>query len=220
MMDQTSDDIGSDSDDINLTIARANDFQKTVDDYQNVEVERATNLNNITKIVGRLLKKSNVSMGTQTDYVEFADSGDNNSSMPLSIGIEPKPDEEISNPIQRSPTMKSPSSKFNRAFTIRPSAENSLSLYGKPNQMLGGMDESRLKELHMNLNQIINKHKKKKESQIKKDLDQGKYIWTTPAMILCFLSNTVEQATQLMAKRSETDISPGTEISEAKSALD
>ena len=47
----------------------------------------------------------------------------------------------------------------------------------------------------MRLNQIINKHKKKKEGKIFKDLDQGKYIWTTPALILVFLQNVIEAQT-------------------------
>ena len=74
--------------------------------------------------------------------------------------------------------------------------DNSLSYYGKPRSLLGSVDDAKMGELHMRLNQLINKHKKKKEGRVAKDLDAGKYIWTTPAMILLFLQNTIEKYTR------------------------
>ena len=51
------------------------EYDQKCDDYQNIEVERTNNLNNMQKIITRLLKKGNVPVGTQTDPVEGLDYG-------------------------------------------------------------------------------------------------------------------------------------------------
>ena len=45
-------------------------YDTACNDYQDVEVERTANLNNMQKIVSRLLKKGNIATGTQTDPIE------------------------------------------------------------------------------------------------------------------------------------------------------
>ena len=45
-------------------------FESACNDYQDTEVERTNNLNNMQKIITRLLKKGNVATGTQTDPIE------------------------------------------------------------------------------------------------------------------------------------------------------
>lgn len=39
-------------------------YDAACEDYQNTEVERTNNLNNMSKIIQRLLKKGNVPIGT------------------------------------------------------------------------------------------------------------------------------------------------------------
>ena len=39
-------------------------YDNACNDYQNIEMERTNNLNNIAKIITRLLKKGNVQMAT------------------------------------------------------------------------------------------------------------------------------------------------------------
>ena len=54
------------------------DYDATCNEYHDIEVERATNLNNMQKIITRLLKRGNVTVGTQTDPIEgFTDIGIN-----------------------------------------------------------------------------------------------------------------------------------------------
>ena len=70
MADVESENISSDSD-LQLAENKAASFyDNACDDYQNTEVERTNNLNNISKIITRLLKKGNVPVATQTDPVE------------------------------------------------------------------------------------------------------------------------------------------------------
>ena len=45
------------------------EYDRACADYHSTEVERTNNLNNLQKIVNRLLKKGNVSTGTQTDPI-------------------------------------------------------------------------------------------------------------------------------------------------------
>jgi len=45
-------------------------FDKTCNDYHDIEVERTDNLNNMNKIISRLLKRGNVAVATQTDPIE------------------------------------------------------------------------------------------------------------------------------------------------------
>ena len=45
-------------------------FDSACADYQDTEVDRTNNLNNMQKIITRLLKKGNVTIGTQTDAIE------------------------------------------------------------------------------------------------------------------------------------------------------
>jgi len=70
MADVESENISSDSD-LQLAENKAASFYDAAcNDYQSTEVERTNNLNNISKIITRLLKKGNVAMSTQTDSVE------------------------------------------------------------------------------------------------------------------------------------------------------
>lgn len=75
MAEVESEEITSDSD-IQLAednIRAVNSYQDVCRDYHNTEVERTNNLNNMQKIIARLLKKGNVATGTQTDPVDFGD---------------------------------------------------------------------------------------------------------------------------------------------------
>lgn len=62
--DKESSNVSSDSD-LMLADNKASGFyDKACEDYQGMEVERTNNLNNISKIIQRLLKKGNVPIGT------------------------------------------------------------------------------------------------------------------------------------------------------------
>ena len=55
----------------------------------------------------------------------------------------------------------------------------------------GGIEEIKLKELHMRLNILLNRHRKKKDEA--KDIgDLGKFAWATPKLILIYLKNVIE----------------------------
>ena len=70
MAEVESENISSDSD-LQLAENKATAFYDTAcDDYANTEVDRTNNLNNMSKIINRLLKKGNTPVGTQTDPVE------------------------------------------------------------------------------------------------------------------------------------------------------
>ena len=45
-------------------------YDKNCDEYQDTEVERTNNLNNMQKIINRLLKKGNTATGCQTEDLE------------------------------------------------------------------------------------------------------------------------------------------------------
>lgn len=45
-------------------------YDNACSDYADTEIERTNNLNNMQKIITRLLKKGNTQMGTQTDPIE------------------------------------------------------------------------------------------------------------------------------------------------------
>jgi len=71
---ESSDAISSDSD-LQLQDGKAvGFFEGACEDYQNTEVERAANLNNMNKIITRLLKKGYESTGSQTDPIDGLDS--------------------------------------------------------------------------------------------------------------------------------------------------
>ncbi len=62
--DVESEALSSDSD-MQLEGNKANDYyDKQCDDYADTEVERTANLNNMQKIITRLLKKGNTAIGT------------------------------------------------------------------------------------------------------------------------------------------------------------
>lgn len=68
--DVESEQLSSDSD-LQLENNKAEGFyDKQCDDYAETEIERTANLNNMQKIITRLLKKGNTAIGTQTDSVE------------------------------------------------------------------------------------------------------------------------------------------------------
>lgn len=68
-----------------------------------------------------------------------------------------------------------------------PPIENQMGTYGKPIVMQGEFDENRLKDLHMRLNKLINKFRRKHEGKVNKELETAKLIWTVPTLILFFL---------------------------------
>lgn len=45
-------------------------YDTTCNEYQETEIERTNNLNNMQKIINRLLKKGNTMVGTQTEPLE------------------------------------------------------------------------------------------------------------------------------------------------------
>ena len=68
--DVESDALSSDSD-LQLAEGKAVGwYDGACNDYQDTEVERTNNLNNMQKIITRLLKKGNVTISTQTDPIE------------------------------------------------------------------------------------------------------------------------------------------------------
>ena len=70
MADVESEELSSDSDMQLQDNKAAPYFNDACNDYQDVEVDRTNNLNNMQKIINRLLKKGNVAIGCQTDDVD------------------------------------------------------------------------------------------------------------------------------------------------------
>ena len=73
MAEVESEEITTDSD---IQLAEDNSkavtsYDEACNDYHNTEVERTNNLNNMQKIITRLLKKGNVTVGTQTTEESF-----------------------------------------------------------------------------------------------------------------------------------------------------
>ena len=73
MAEVESEEITTDSD---IQLAEDNSkvvtsYDEACNDYHNTEVERTNNLNNMQKIITRLLKKGNVTVGTQTSEESF-----------------------------------------------------------------------------------------------------------------------------------------------------
>ena len=73
MAEVESEELSSDSDIQIVTndLKSVSNYDDACNDYQNTEVERTNNLNNMQKIITRLLKKGNVVTGTQTDPSDF-----------------------------------------------------------------------------------------------------------------------------------------------------
>ena len=144
-----------------------------------------------------MLKRSNRAIGTQTDPVQFSN-GEEEVDMEArartsSVGggvinspvSEPKTDEaENSLPERKS----SVPVKRRASMGVRlPPVENQMGTYGKPQIMQGEIDEAKLRELHMRLNKIINKFRRKNDGKVNKELETNKLVWTIPSMILYFL---------------------------------
>ena len=51
-------------------IARNEQLMQTMNDYQDLNLERTQNLNHINMIIARLMKKGNFTIGTQTDPIQ------------------------------------------------------------------------------------------------------------------------------------------------------
>ena len=60
-----SEELSSDGD-LRLATNR-DDYNEVCDEYSKTEVKRTNNLNNMHKIIGRLLKKGNMNVGCQTE---------------------------------------------------------------------------------------------------------------------------------------------------------
>ena len=95
MDDVTSENISSNSSENEMMKINIEAYQDQMNQYQDAEVVRTNNLNNIQRIVGRLLRKGNRAFGTQTDPVEGLDNvsqqnqdqsfrGNNNQSVMIS----------------------------------------------------------------------------------------------------------------------------------------
>jgi hypothetical protein len=70
MADVESEDLSSDSDMQLAENTAAKFYDAACNDYSETEIERTNNLNNMQKIISRLLKKGNIAIGTQTDQIE------------------------------------------------------------------------------------------------------------------------------------------------------
>ena len=85
-MEEVSEHISTDSD-LGLTTPNSientitNGYDQACKEYSSTEVERTNNLNNMQKIIKRLLKKGYVSSGTQTDPFQPEDILSNSESL-------------------------------------------------------------------------------------------------------------------------------------------
>ena len=73
MDDVTSENISSNSSENEMMRINVEAYQDQMNQYQDAEVVRTNNLNNLQRIVGRLLRKGNRAIGTQTEPVEGLD---------------------------------------------------------------------------------------------------------------------------------------------------
>ena len=89
-------------------------------------------------------------------------------------------------------------------------------------------DNEKLGELHMRLNMLlaipVKKIKAKEKNSLKTSgaqeiLEAGKQVWTTPAMLVLFLQNTIELCTPTPVDGDATPLSPGTALQGATEEL-
>ena len=62
--DEDSSDLGSDSSDPEIQHMRIQAYSGVVQQYQSLKVARNENLKNLNKLVGRLMEKGNIQVGT------------------------------------------------------------------------------------------------------------------------------------------------------------
>ena len=163
MADMESEEISSDSD---LQLAdnkAAGYYDNACNDYQSTEVERTNNLNNMQKIITRLLKKGNVTIGTQTEPVEGLETDLHQLMRPSDPTSEGEQDlnpatndmatHEASQALQKAMTgpAGAPTSGSQRLTKPLP---GSVHLYGRVNAELQP-DNEKLGELHMRLNMLL-----------------------------------------------------------------
>lgn len=216
MADEESEKISSDSD-IHLDQNQAaENYDKICNDYNDVEVERANNLNNMQKIISRLKKKGNTTVGTQTDSVKGM------KIKPLEVPKEAKITGEIelksTTPILETQISESPGIRNNSVLSVTTPTRYQNSpqpsqhqYYAKPNLMLQH-DADKLSDLNLRLNILLATPVKKLKIKDKKanknqeaglDLFQdGKYMWVTPQMILLFLHNTINDCAPIGSDHS------------------
>ena len=77
MQSEASDDLSSESaDEMQLEQMRLANFGDLMTDLQQEQINRQGNLKNFDKVVSRLIKKGNATVGCQTDPVEFKEEDD------------------------------------------------------------------------------------------------------------------------------------------------
>ena len=76
----------SNSSDAGMQALRVQQFGESCKQYQDIEVARTNNLNNLQTVVSRLLKKGNCVVGTQTDPVEGLGLGNEGVGLDKTLG--------------------------------------------------------------------------------------------------------------------------------------
>ena len=187
--DEQTESIGSDSDDPEMERLRVKNYNNECNKYQDIEVKRTDNLKNLQTIVGRLLKKGRTTLGTQTDAVEGLPALFANTETQLNATIRSKMSSASEDPAEVNTADNPPAPEPEPISQI----ENFVASYIKPTVLSpGGIEEQKLKELHMRLNMLINRHRKKKDNEGKDIGDLGKFAWATPKLILIYLQGSIE----------------------------
>lgn len=135
-------------------------FSDAVDDYEETVEVRQTNLENMNKIIHRLLKKGSVDREAQTEgNFDFAkengeqDKGDktsksaNRKDVRSSIGSDSI--SRLTRPMSGGSTLGQPNQPV----------DNNLVAYNKPLNLQGVINQEKMKEYHMRLNELLNYHK-------------------------------------------------------------
>ena len=193
MAEVESEEITSDSD---IQLAEDNskavsNYDEACNDYHNTEVERTNNLNNMQKIIKRLLKKGNVAIGTQTEPINFMSnsagslgmSGDllSNEHERNHIVVTPVDshhnggggagDGEHSNLLSVGGPRHSQGGTLSQSRYTRPMS-NSMYLHTLPNR-LQTIDQDKLVELNARLNMLLAVPIKKLKAKEKKEAAKG-----------------------------------------------
>lgn len=167
-------------------------FSTTVDDYDSTAKERFTNLDNLNKIVTRLMKKQNHSAETQTDQAMFEDED----------AATPDPKKQAMKQLMsgkpataQDPRTATPASEYIESVQLGANEpiENQVAQFHLPLNMQGKLNEDLMFEYHMRLNQLLNTHKKSKKDGNFSDM--GKYVWSTSNVLLMFLEPMIRKYT-------------------------
>ena len=144
-------------------------LEREFEDYKAAADQRHNNLDNMSKIVGRLMNKGNQDQEIQTDEVLFKD--DKSES---SVEIDPA------------------SQTFNVETSPNTPANNPNHYYHLPLNNRQGANEPKYRDYHMRLNTLISEHKRRRTNEDGLSTGEGRHVWATSNIMIMFLENTIK----------------------------